>query len=48
VQPKLDCAFEISKKALHRLPVSLSWFVHKLRQFVDGKGNIRTGDGEVL
>jgi hypothetical protein len=48
VQSKLDCAFEIPKKALHRLLVSLSRFVHKLRQFVDSKGNIRTGDGEVL
>ena len=48
VYPKLDYAFEITKKALDKLPVSLNQLVHKLGQFVDGKTNVRTGDGEVL
>jgi hypothetical protein len=48
VQPKLHCALEITKEALHRLPMSLSWFVHKLGQFVYCTGDIRMSDGEVL
>ncbi|KAJ0611303.1 hypothetical protein HanHA300_Chr01g0013711 [Helianthus annuus] len=44
----MDSTFKVSEDTLKGLPVSLSRSMHKLRQFVDGKGNVWAGKGEVL
>jgi hypothetical protein len=45
---KLDSVFEIAEKTFHCLLMSEGRFVHKLREFVHHKCNVRVGYGEVL
>jgi hypothetical protein len=40
----LNGVLEVAKKAFNRLPMKINWFLHKLREFVDTKRNIRPSD----
>ena len=48
MKTKINCAFEISDDALDEIEMGGAWSVHEQTGLLDGVGNVRTGDREIL